>query len=697
MGGGAPVSVQTMWDKPIREIDDSLIKTMESYHKKGCDLIRFALPSLNDVELIAQLIPKISMPLVGDIHFDYKIALKAIEAGFHKIRINPGNIGEDWKIREVIKAASDHGTAIRIGANEASLSAEQKARAKDDSVEERSRVLVDAAESNLELFEQAGFSSIVVSLKSSDIHVTYHSNKLFRSRHDYPLHLGITEAGPLIPAIVKSTVGLADLLKEGIGETVRISISDNPEYEVLAANELLGNLGLRHGRIQIISCPKCGRSSFDTHAFLESVKEELYTIPMDVTVAIMGCTVNGPGEASHADLGITGYGKQIQIFRHGKIIRREDPCSAKRSFSGRVGALAAGLILFFTPVLSSQTVSDAELPGWVLYEKGLASYRQGDPDRALEYFNLSAKSGDLRPEAIYRIGRIYEEEGDYLLAEERYKEALEDARFLYVPDDRWQIEYSLAGIYLNRGDLDRYEQLLLSIFDQEMTRNEEVIRREHSYVQMLKESGMDKLLLLFRTRLSYSLEAAGQLGVYYARSEAWKSSLIKNLYTVLSYFSGGLDLILEKDPDFAFPVDMEEAWEADTEFLISLCEEFAVSIDPSFQFSRNPSSLKPDNLQNDIVKAEKLIRSRFPFFSLSPSLYALRKMESEQGLEFYLEDERFYGALFYLAQSLYQEGFHQRALEVWKLLSLSGRDSSWKTLSVKALADPEISPPSLIY
>ena len=332
IGGRAPVSIQTMWDKHVPAVDDQLIKTLESYEKKGCNLIRFALPSLHDVDIIAGIIPRITMPLVGDIHFDYKIALKAIEKGFHKIRINPGNIGADWKVREIIHAAADHGTAIRIGANEGSLSAEQKKVARDDTASERSRALVAAAESNLDLFEQAGFKNIVISLKSSDIHVTYHSNKLFRQHHAYPLHLGITEAGPLIPAIVKSTIGLSDLLKEGIGETVRISISDNPEYEVLTGVELLQNLGLRKGRIQIVSCPKCGRSSFDTHAFLESVKEELYTMPLDATVAIMGCTVNGPGEASHADLGITGFGKKIQIFRHGKIIRREDACSAKKAF-----------------------------------------------------------------------------------------------------------------------------------------------------------------------------------------------------------------------------------------------------------------------------------------------------------------------------------------------------------------------------
>jgi len=315
-----------MWDRPVHTVDDQLISTLQSLHKKGCDLIRFALPSLQDVDTIASIIPRIEMPLVGDIHFDYKIALKAIRAGFPKIRINPGNIGEDWKIREVIQAAADHGTVIRIGANEGSLPGG------GGSVEERSLRLVEAAEANLNVFEQCGFEDLVVSLKSSDIHVTYRSNRIFRERHSYPLHLGITEAGPLIPAIVKSTIGLTDLLKEGIGETVRISISDDPEFEVIAANELLGNLGLRSGRISIISCPKCGRSTFDTHAFLETVREELYTLPLSASVAIMGCSVNGPGEASHADLGITGKGKQVLIFRQGEIIRREDLCSAKQAF-----------------------------------------------------------------------------------------------------------------------------------------------------------------------------------------------------------------------------------------------------------------------------------------------------------------------------------------------------------------------------
>jgi (E)-4-hydroxy-3-methylbut-2-enyl-diphosphate synthase len=316
-----------MWDKPVSIVDDSLIAAVDNLNRKGCDLIRFALPNLQAVDQLAPLLKKTSMPLVGDIHFDYKIALKAIEAGFHKIRINPGNIGESWKIEEIIAAAADHGTVIRIGANEGSLntSGEWSASA-------RSQRLVEAAEGNLEIFERKGFRDIVISLKSSDIDVTYLSNKEFRKHHDYPLHLGITEAGPLIPAIVKSTIGLSGLLKEGIGETIRISISDSPEYEILAASELLTNLGLKKGRIKIISCPKCGRTSFDTHGFLESIKEELNTLPLEASVAVMGCSVNGPGEAKHADLGITGNGKQVLIFKQGEIIRREDICSAKEAF-----------------------------------------------------------------------------------------------------------------------------------------------------------------------------------------------------------------------------------------------------------------------------------------------------------------------------------------------------------------------------
>ncbi len=327
MGGNAPVSIQSMWDKPITQVDDALVSSLENLQKKGCDLMRFALPDRGAVDILKPLLTRLAMPIAGDIHFDYRIAVKAIEAGFPKIRINPGNIGAAWKVEEVIKAARDYGTAIRIGANEGSLGGKG-----EWTVQARSLRLVEGAEGNLELFERYNFPDIVVSLKSSDIEVTDLANREFRKRYDYPLHLGITEAGPLIPAIVKSSVGLSRLLREGIGETIRISISDNPEYEILAAAELLSALGLRRGRIQVIGCPKCGRTSFDTHGFLNSVKEELNTLPADLTIAVMGCSVNGPGEASHADLGITGSGNQVLIFKEGVVVRKEKLALAKQAF-----------------------------------------------------------------------------------------------------------------------------------------------------------------------------------------------------------------------------------------------------------------------------------------------------------------------------------------------------------------------------
>ncbi|OQY33081.1 MAG: hypothetical protein B6241_09040 [Spirochaetaceae bacterium 4572_59] len=370
---------------------------------------------------------------------------------------------------------------------------------------------------------------------------------------------------------------------------------------------------------------------------------------------------------------------------------------SKRSISGRVGAITAGLILLFSLNLAAQYNSEPKLPGWVLFQKGLSSYDKGDLDLALEFFTRSAGNGVLTPEAIYWIGKVYEEEGDLLLAEERYLEAMEDARFLYVPEDKWLIQYSLAGIYLNRKEYEHYEQLLLSIFDEEMIRNAEVVFREHAYVQMLKEKGLDKLLLLYRIRLSYSLEAAEQLGVYYARSTVWKSSLIKNLYAVLSGFSGGIEYLIEMDQGFSFPVNMEEAWERDDEFLISLYEEYATAIDPEFSYKRDLKTLEAMQILDDTLRAEKIIHSRNPSFAMTASLYTLRKMEKQSALSSLMKDGKLYRALFFLAQSLYHEGFPERADEVWTLVSLSGRESSWKTLSLKALSDPELQPASLIY
>jgi len=327
IGGDYPVAVQTMWDKPLDEVTVDLISAVNRLESFGCKIIRFAAPTIESVPLLGEIADRINMPLVADIHFDYKIAMECMDYNIPKIRINPGNIGASWKVEEVVRKAMDKGTVIRIGANGGSLPKDLK------KVENRAEAIVQAAEDQLDFLEKLNFHNIVVSLKSSDINENYYANSEFYSRHDYPMHLGITEAGPLIPSVVKSSIGLSKLLEKGIGSTLRISISDDPLKEVIAANEILSALNMNStNRINLISCPKCGRSSFDTHTFIEEIQDYLYSVDKKISVAIMGCMVNGPGEASHADLGISGVGNSIAIFKKGEIIRRETACTAKDAF-----------------------------------------------------------------------------------------------------------------------------------------------------------------------------------------------------------------------------------------------------------------------------------------------------------------------------------------------------------------------------
>lgn len=339
----------------------------------------------------------------------------------------------------------------------------------------------------------------------------------------------------------------------------------------------------------------------------------------------------------------------------------------------------------------------SDLPGWVLFEKGLSLFEEGRLDEALEMITLSAGEGEPNPEILYWTGRIYEAEGDYFLAELRYEEALEKSRFLYIPDQRWQIYYSLSDIYLNRKDFSDYERILLTVFDEEMKRNTEIIRREHSYVQMLKSDGLDKLLLLYRLKLSYALEASVRLGRFYNGQGLWKSSLIKNLYAVLSYFSAGAELLISEAPDFSFPVDMEEAWEADPEFLISAYERMCAAGGREFSFSRNLTTLEPDRIAGDRKRAEEIIRKDRPEFVMTPSLYTLLKMEDHvlRGGALKLED--LYASLFFLGEALYREGSPERAKELWSLLGASGSDSSWKTLATEKIGNPDLKTPFLKY
>jgi (E)-4-hydroxy-3-methylbut-2-enyl-diphosphate synthase len=330
VGGSWPVSVQTMWKDrapvPGSPAFSSALERIEGLSGLGCDILRFAVPEISDAEALGELSRKSVLPLVADIHFDWRIALRCMDYPIAKIRINPGNIGEKWKVAEVVAKAKDKGVSIRIGVNGGSLPPELR-----DSPD-RAGAIVEAAERELAVFDELGFSEVVVSMKASSVDETLEINRRFASRHDVPLHIGVTEAGPLIAGVVKNTAALVPLLKEGIGSTIRVSLSDSPESEVLAGREILAAAGLARAGITIVSCPRCGRASFDTHAFTARWANKLYASRKDATVAVMGCVVNGPGEARHADLGVTGAGDKVMIFRHGEIVRTLSPEDADTVF-----------------------------------------------------------------------------------------------------------------------------------------------------------------------------------------------------------------------------------------------------------------------------------------------------------------------------------------------------------------------------
>ena len=343
IGGEYPVSVQTMWkDRLVRSdlegsVGQSTVARVEKLRALGCSLLRFAVPDLEAADVLGALASRTAMPLVADIHFDHEIALRCLDHPIAKIRINPGNIGARSKVEAVVKKAADKGVPLRIGVNAGSLP-QDLAKAVDSGEKSRAQAIVEAAERELAVFDQLSFQNVLVSMKASSITDTLQANELFASRHDVPLHLGVTEAGPLIPGVVRNAVALHALLAKGIGSTIRVSLSDTMECEVLAGREILGAVADTTGKgskgrgVVIVSCPRCGRNGFDTHAFAERWRDELYSLKKDVIVAFMGCAVNGPGEARHADLGITGAGNQVLIFRHGRIVRTVDPSDADAAF-----------------------------------------------------------------------------------------------------------------------------------------------------------------------------------------------------------------------------------------------------------------------------------------------------------------------------------------------------------------------------
>jgi (E)-4-hydroxy-3-methylbut-2-enyl-diphosphate synthase len=329
IGGDAPVSIQTMWKAPLPGADlDDIARRLSGLAALGCDIVRFAVPDMASADALVLLSSKTPMPLVADIHFDYRLALRCLDGSVAKIRINPGNIGDRNRVQAVVDKARDRNAAIRIGINTGSLPKDlqekiEAARAKGDDAENaRADALAETAAREIAAFEDLGFDRYVVSMKASSVRETVLCNEHFARRYDAPLHIGVTEAGPLIGGVVKSTLAFSALLNEGIGSTIRVSLSDTVENEVVAGREILSECGKRSGGVRIVSCPRCGRDGFDVHGFVTRWQNELLSLDKRITVAVMGCVVNGPGEGKHADIGITGVGDQVLIFRHGEIVRK---------------------------------------------------------------------------------------------------------------------------------------------------------------------------------------------------------------------------------------------------------------------------------------------------------------------------------------------------------------------------------------
>ena len=317
IGGGADISVQSMLNAPWDDIKGN-VEQAKKLEAAGCEIIRVSVPNSDAVKLIYALKENVKVPIVADIHFDYKQALESVAAGVDKVRINPGNIGDDEKVRKVAKACSNAGVPIRIGVNSGSLEKEILAKYGAPTPE----AMVESGFYHISLLEKFDFDNIVLSLKSSDTKRMYDAYVLAAKKCKYPLHLGVTEAGTQRLGVIKSAAGIGGLLLRGIGSTIRISLTDDPVLEVKAAKDLLKALGIRNDGIKFVSCPTCGRTSIDLIGLAKEAEERFSNINKNITVAIMGCVVNGPGEAKEADLGIAGGKGEGLLFKKGKILRK---------------------------------------------------------------------------------------------------------------------------------------------------------------------------------------------------------------------------------------------------------------------------------------------------------------------------------------------------------------------------------------
>lgn len=319
IGGDSPVLVQSMLNIPAEDIEGSVRQAVE-LEKAGCQVIRFAIPTEEALSLIEPIKNAVSVPLVADIHFDYRLAIKAAERGIDKIRINPGNIGSEDRVKAVADICKQKQIPIRIGVNSGSLEKEILAKYGSPTPE----AMVESAMHHAFLLEKFDFSDIVISIKSSNVNTMIKAYELAAKSCDYPLHLGVTEAGTERMGIIKSAVGIGSLLTRGIGDTIRVSLTDNPVKEVYAAFDILKAIGLKTDCPNLISCPTCGRTKIDLVSLANQVEERLRSCKKPIKVAVMGCVVNGPGEAREADIGIAGGDGCGLIFKKGEIVRKVD-------------------------------------------------------------------------------------------------------------------------------------------------------------------------------------------------------------------------------------------------------------------------------------------------------------------------------------------------------------------------------------
>ena len=317
IGGGNPIAIQSMTNTKTEDVD-ATVAQIHALEKAGCEIIRCAVPTIEAAEALGKIKKQIHIPLVADIHFDYRLAIAAIENGADKIRINPGNIGDASRVQAVVDKAKEHGIPIRVGVNSGSL--EKNLVEKYGGV--TAEGLVESAMDKVHMIEEMGYDNLVVSIKSSDVLMCVKAHELIADQCKYPLHVGITESGTLLAGNIKSSIGLGLILHQGIGDTIRVSLTGDPTDEIKSAKLILKTLGLRKGGIEVVSCPTCGRTKIDLIGLANQVEQMVADIPLDIKVAVMGCVVNGPGEAKEADIGIAGGIGEGLLIKKGEIVKK---------------------------------------------------------------------------------------------------------------------------------------------------------------------------------------------------------------------------------------------------------------------------------------------------------------------------------------------------------------------------------------